>query len=91
MCRGHVVADVVPAPSMSFPAASRPEALPRQDAGFVPEFSCCQLLYGTQGGGGGLRPGGVESNCEKLRENCEKIAESCGKIAEKLRCRKQPS
>ena len=38
MCKGHAVADVVPAPSMSFPAALRPEALPRQDAGCVPEF-----------------------------------------------------
>ena len=39
---GHVVADVIGAPSMLFPAASRPEAPPRQDAGFVPEFSRCR-------------------------------------------------
>ena len=37
------------------------------------------------GGGGELRSGGVESNCEKLRKGCGKIAENCGKIAEKLR------
>ena len=36
-------------------------------------------------GGGGLRSGGVKSNCEKLRENCgklRKIAENCGKLRE---------
>jgi hypothetical protein len=35
-------------------------------------------------GGGGLRSGGVKTNCEKLRKNC-------GKIAGKLRHCKQPS
>ena len=30
--------------------------------------------------GGKLRSGGVESNCEKLRENCGKIAKNCGKL-----------
>ena len=34
------------------------------------------------GGGGIAVGGGVETNCEKLRENCGKIAEICGKIAE---------
>ena len=32
----------------------------------------------TRGGGGGLRSGGVKSNCENLRENCERLRENCG-------------
>ena len=31
-------------------------------------------------GGEKLRSGGVEFNCEKLRENCGKIAGNCGKL-----------
>ena len=33
-------------------------------------------------GGGKLRSGGVETNCEKLRKNCGKIAKNCGKLRE---------
>ena len=33
------------------------------------------------GGGGGLRSGGVESNCEKLRENCGKVVGNCDTVS----------
>ena len=48
---------------------------------------CVCLIGGTMRqsvprcrGGEKLRSGGVEFNCEKLRENCGKIAENCGKL-----------
>ena len=44
VCKGHAVADVVLSPVMSFLAALRPDALPRQDAGlgrFVVASVCC--------------------------------------------------
>ena len=35
----------------------------------------------SQGGGGGLRSGGIESNCVKLRKNCGKLRENCDVVS----------